>query len=256
MTFVQAIIIALVEGITEFLPISSTGHMILVGKVLGINQSEFVKSFEIYIQLGAIAAITLMYSRSIIKNIQIWKPLTIAFLPTALVGVIFYQLIKVYLLGNAYVTVISLFVGGILLLIFDRIHTPRTEGPEPHAMKTKQALIIGIAQSLSVIPGVSRSAATIIGGQVAGLTRVAAVDFSFLLAIPTMIAATTYDLVKSRYSFTGEELIILGVGTLVAFVSAWITVSLFRTYVRKYSFVHFGMYRIVLAVLYWGIILA
>ncbi len=255
MNFLQIFAIALVEGITEFLPISSTGHMILVSNLLGIPQTDFIKSFEIFIQLGAIGAITLMYSKSIFTKTQLWKPIGIAFLPAALVGLFFYKFIKTYLLGNAHITVLTLFIGGILLILFEYLQSHQKNNHHQTTVNAKQAVIIGIAQSFSVIPGVSRSAATIIGGQISGLTRIAAVDFSFLLAIPTMLAATVYDLVKSKHAYTGEELFALGTGFIVAFISAWITVSLFRKFVQKYSLIHFGIYRILLALLFWIIIL-
>lgn len=257
MTPLQAIILSIVEGISEFLPISSTGHLILVGKLLGIPDTEFTKSFEIFIQLGAILAVVFLYAKTLLLNKKILTRIFLAFLPTATIGYILYKAIKQYLLGNQWIVVIMLFLGGIVLIIIERT---RKENEQAIAslenISYKQSILIGLAQSISVVPGVSRAAATIIGGQFAGLSRKAAVEFSFLLAIPTMIAATGLDLLKSNaITFNSDAWTLLSIGFIGAFFTALIVIKLFIRYIQKNTFVSFGVYRIAAAITYAAIIL-
>jgi len=247
MTIFQIILLSIVEGVTEFLPISSTAHLILAEKLLKIENTEFLKSFDIIIQLGAILAICLLYYRKFtLTSIKLWKNVLIAFIPTGIIGVSLYPLIKSYLLGNSSIAATSLVIGGILLIIFDKYqHKLKSQNPT-----TKNYLQIGLFQALSVIPGVSRSASSIIGGMFAGLDRVQAVEFSFFLAIPTMLAATTLDLIKSNNTFTNYEYLILGIGMIVSFLSATISVKAFVNYVSKHQFTIFAIYRIAIGILF------
>lgn len=252
MDLIQVIILAIVEGVTEFLPISSTGHMILVSELLKITETDFVKSFEIIIQFGAILAVVFLYAKVLLTNSEAWKKILTAFVPTAVIGFVLYKIIKHYLLGNSTVTLLSLFIGGIILIIWEKFYKEK----EHHLgsiekLSYKNAFIIGLFQSISVIPGVSRSAATIIGSMTVGLKRTTAVEFSFLLAVPTMAAATGLDLVKSNFSFSPGEWGMLAVGFVVAFITALFSVKYFLQYIKHHTFVAFGIYRIILAVLFW-----
>ncbi len=254
MNILQAVVLSIVEGITEFLPISSTGHLILASKLLVITQSEFVKSFEIAIQLGAIAAVAWMYKTEIITNRKIWPKIILAFIPTAIIGLIFFKIIKTYLIGNVGVTLAALAAGGVFLIFLEKIplFNPKTKKKTIVDLSNKQSIIIGVAQSISVIPGVSRAAATIIGGLGMGLTREEAVKFSFLLAIPTMAAATGLDIIKTGWNFDMNQFLILGVGLVGSFTTAFLTVKWLVGFVRKHNFVGFGVYRLALAgVLAW-----
>lgn len=256
MTFTQSILIAIIEGLTEFLPISSTGHMILASAAMGIHEDEFVKTFEVFIQLGAILAIALMYIKRFFKSIDIYLKLFAAFLPTGIIGLLAYDYIKAYLF-NPVVVSVSLILGGIFLIFIDKkVINSETMLSEVEEMSYKNAFLIGLCQCISMIPGTSRAAATIIGGVFNGLDKKQATEFSFLLAVPTMMAAGGYDLLKSDLVFSSEQIALLGVGSLVAFVSAWIAVKLFIKYVSTHGFTAFGYYRIALGILFlifmWG----
>lgn len=253
MNILQAVILSIVEGVTEFLPISSTGHLILVSKLLSISQSEFVKSFEIAIQLGAIAAVAWMYRNEIITNKKMWPKIIMAFIPTAIIGLVFFKIIKTDLIGNVGVTLAALAVGGAFLIFLEKIplFNSKTKKKNIEDLSNKQSVIIGVAQSLSVIPGVSRAAATIVGGLGVGLTREEAVKFSFLLAVPTMAAATGLDVLKTGWHFDINQFVILGVGFVGAFTTAFLTVKWLVEHVRKHDFFGFGVYRLVLAGVFW-----
>lgn len=256
MTLTQSILIAIIEGLTEFLPISSTGHMILASAAMGIHEDEFVKTFEVFIQLGAILAIALMYIKRFFKSITIYLKLFAAFLPTGIIGLLAYDYIKAYLF-NPIVVSVSLILGGIFLILIDKkVINSKTVLTEVEELSYKNAFLIGLCQCISMIPGTSRAAATIIGGVFNGLDKKQATEFSFLLAVPTMMAAGGYDLLKSELVFTSEQITMLGVGSLVAFVAAWIAVKLFLKYVSNHGFTAFGYYRIVLGILFlifmWG----
>src|SRR3989338_10855514 len=203
MTVLQAIIMGIVEGVTEFLPISSTGHLILTSKLLGIVDSDFLKSFEIAIQLGAILAVVVLYFKRLILNPPTWKKVFAAFLPTAIIGFLFYKILKSYLLSNALLVVWSLALGGVALILFEwwyaRRKTQEVDGRpflEVNDISFKKSFWIGVWQVLAIIPGVSRSGATIIGGLLMGINREKIVEFSFLLAVPNMAAAYRFDLFK------------------------------------------------------------
>lgn len=257
MDYLQAIILSVVEGLTEFLPISSTGHLILTAKFLNISQTDFVKSFEIIIQLGSIFAIVFLYWKTISKNKEIWKRIITAFIPTAIIGFFLYKIIKTLFLGNSIITLLALFIGGLLLILLEKIYKEK----DHHADKVekisfKNAFLIGISQSISVIPGVSRSAATIIPALFLGTKRKTAVEFSFLLAIPTMLAATVLDVVKSNFSFTLYEYLILLVGFIGSFIVAILAVKFLLNFIKNHTFILFGIYRIVLAIIFWLFIIS
>jgi undecaprenyl-diphosphatase len=251
MDLIQALILSIVEGITEFLPISSTGHLILTNQLLGITETEFVKSFEIYIQLGAILAVVVLYAQKYIQNVKVWKNVIAAFLPTALIGFVLYKFVKTYLLGNELVVVLSLLIGGILLIWLEKIHQEKDQDiSKIEDLTLKQSFLIGLAQSVSIIPGVSRSAATILGALFLGAKRGTAVEFSFLLAVPTMLAASGYDLFKSNMIFSSQEWLLIAVGFSGSFFTALIVVRWFIKFVQTNTFIPFGIYRIVLGLLF------
>lgn len=247
MNIFQVILVSIVEGITEFLPISSTGHQILVEHFLHIPSTEFVKSFDIIIQFGAIMAVIWLYWSKIISSKKMWLKTLIAFLPTGFLGFTLYKLIKDFLLGNVLVTVISLFLGGIVLLMIDKVFRNKSATTKTNDLSNRQLIGIGLYQSISMIPGVSRSAATIVGGMLTGLSKKEAVEFSFLLAIPTMAAASGYDLLKSGFMFSGQEIFYLSLGFVISFISAMIAVKSFTSYISHHDFRYFAFYRIILA---------
>lgn len=256
MTLLDSIILGALEGFTEFLPVSSTGHLILASELLGLPSSEFLKSFQIAVQLGAIAAVVALYWRSFL-NFTLLTRLAVAFIPTGLVGFLVYPFVKDYLLGNSMVVVVSLFVGGVLLIIFELLHKEREDGPEtPIDISYPKALLVGLFQSVAIIPGVSRSAATILGGLLVGLRRTVIVEFSFLLAVPTMLAATGYDLLKSAHQFSSEDMGMMATGFVVAFLIALVSMRFLLAIVRRHTFIPFGIYRIVIAALFFFIVLA
>lgn len=251
MNLIQAILLSVVEGITEFLPISSTGHLILTLDVLHIPSTSFVTSFEVIIQLGAIVSVLSLYWKMLLKNKHLLLLLFVGFIPSAIVGLLFYDFIKSYLLGNSLVTTVSLFLGGIALILLELRGIPKKSSLDITRLTYKKAFFIGAFQAVSVVPGVSRAAATIVGGLFAGLNRKDAVVFSFLLAVPTMLAASTLDLVKSEFQFSQQEFFLLGVGLLGAFITAVITIRFLLKFLEKHTFIPFGIYRIVLAVVFW-----
>jgi undecaprenyl-diphosphatase len=250
MTYFDTIIIGIIEGVTEFLPISSTGHMILASAILKLQNPEFIKTFEISIQIGAILAIVFLYARRFISNIMLYKKLAAAFIPTMIIGFLFYKIIKNYLF-NPVVVSVALVIGGIILILLDKwLVSTAKQHSELEEIPYRNAFFIGLWQSISVIPGVSRAAATIIGGVFNGYNKKQATEFSFLLAVPTMCAATGYDLLKTPAQLAGPEWILLGLGGAIAFISAWIAVKLFVWFVEAYGFAFFGYYRIVLGIVF------
>lgn len=256
MNLFHTVIFSIIEGITEFLPISSTGHLILASRLLNIVQTEYVKSFEIIIQMGAICAVIVLYGKSLLqgKNKKILINLLLAFTPTAVLGFTLYKYIKEYLIGDSIITVISLFFGGIFLIGFEK-KFKEDKYKTIEKLTPFQSILIGLGQSVSMIPGVSRAAATIIGGMLCGLSRKESVEFSFYLAIPTMFAATGLDLVKTRLSLTLSEYIMLIVGFIGSFLTALIAIKLLLNFIQKHTFIPFGVYRVVIAVLFWFFVL-
>ncbi len=253
MTYLHALILAIVEGLTEFLPVSSTAHLVLAGKLLQLQETEFLKSFDIAVQLGAILAVASLWFRRLLTDRELVKRVLVAFLPTGVLGLVLYKLVKTFLLGNTNVILVSLLVGGILLIVFEFFHREDDkEEVEAQEITYKQAFGIGLFQAVAMIPGVSRSAATILGGMLLGLKRKTAVEFSFLIAIPTMGAAVTLDLVKSAGSFSQGQLGIMFFGCVISFVIALLSVKALTAFVRRHTFLVFGVYRIALAIgLFW-----
>ena len=250
MDILQAIILSIVEGITEFLPVSSTGHMILASYIMKIHDLAFVKTFEIAIQIGAILAIVMLYYKRFIQGLTIYIKLFIAFIPTAVVGFLAYKTIKTYLFNPLGVS-LALIIGGVILIVIDKwVVTRESRYAEIEEISYKNAFLIGLAQCVSMIPGVSRAAATIIGGVANGLNKKQATEFSFLLAVPTMCAATGYDLLKTDATFSSKELMLLAIGLVGAFISAWLAVKLFIRFVENHGFKAFGYYRIFIGIVF------
>jgi undecaprenyl-diphosphatase len=250
MSYLQAIIIAIIEGITEFLPVSSTGHMILAQSLMNVEDPEFAKTFEIVIQLGAIMAVLLIYIKRFFVGINIYLKLFVAFLPTGIIGLLAYKMIKHYLF-NPFTVSISLIIGGVILILLDKwSEEKKSEYKEVEDISFTGAIKIGLIQCLSMIPGVSRAAATIFGGVFSGFDRKQAAEFSFLLAIPTMFAASGYDLLKEKENIHQDDITILLLGAFVAFLVAIVAVKGFIAFLNKYGFKHFGYYRIILGVLF------
>jgi undecaprenyl-diphosphatase len=250
LTIIQAIIIAIVEGLTEFLPVSSTGHMILASSLLGIDNDAFLKTFEISIQIGAIMAIVIMYIKRFFKSFEIYKKLLVAFIPTAIVGFLAYSFIKEYLFNSIIVSA-TLILGGIFLIYIDKkvVHQV-SKYPDLEDVSLKNSFYIGLIQCISMIPGVSRAGATIVGGIFNGFNKKQAMEFSFLLAVPTMVAATGYDLLKTPVQFDQHQVVLILVGLVTAFIVAWIAVKAFIVFVEKNGFAFFGWYRIIIGILY------
>lgn len=258
MTILEAIILGVVEGITEYLPVSSTGHMILTSYFMGIQEDAFTKLFEVCIQLGAILSVVVLYWKRFFdfSRWQFYLKLLIAVIPALVLGFLFNDAIE-GLLESPLTVSITLILGGIVLLFIDKAFRNPTITQEPE-IKPKNALMIGLWQCISMIPGVSRSASTIIGGMQQGLTRSLAAEFSFFLAVPTMAAATGYSLVLKDWEVNGAEmkgyemltqnsdnLMMFGIGALVSFVVAMIAIKSFITFLQKHGFRVFGIYRII-----------
>jgi len=252
MTEVQSIIIGIVEGITEFIPISSTGHMIIAEKLLKINDDAFNTVFTVAIQLGAILSVVVLYWKKFFdfSRWQFYVKLAVAVVPALILGLIFSKKIDA-LLESSLTVAISMLAGGIVLLFIDNffkkpvIHNERE-------VSYKTGFIIGIWQCIAMIPGVSRSAASIIGGMQQKLTRSAAAEFSFFLAVPTMLAATVYKLYKyfKEYGgFSSEQIKILAIGNIVAFVVALLAIKFFITMLKKYGFRIWGVYRVLVGII-------
>ncbi len=248
MTFIDAIVLAIVEGLTEFLPISSTGHMIIAAKLMGNATDDFVKLFIVAIQFGAILSVVLVYFKRFLQSFKFYLLLGAAFIPTGIIGLLAKKHIDA-LLENVMVVAWSLLIGGVVLLFADRFFAENENQSEEKQLSYKSAILIGTIQSLAMIPGVSRSAATIIGGLSQKLTRKAAAEFSFFLAVPTMFAATLkslYDQKELLLKSNGNEWMLLLVGNVVAFVVAYLAIKSFISFLQKKGFRIFGWYRIVL----------
>lgn len=264
MTIFHGLILGIIEGLTEFLPISSTAHMILASAWLKIPVTEFLKTFEISIQLGAILAVVILYWKKIWSSWDLIFKIGTAFVTTSIIGLIFYKIVKTYLMEDMKLIASALFIGGILIIVWEKYYSKKQkmiqtdpknipENPDnADPISYRQATIIGACQALAMIPGVSRSAATILGGLSLGLKRKTIVEFSFLLAIPTMAAATGLDLLKSRaglMTLSNQEIIIWLTGFIVAFLTAIIGVKFFIRFIQKNDFIAFGWYRIALGLI-------
>lgn len=251
MTAFHSLILGIIEGFTEFLPISSTAHLILAAHVLGLDQGSFVKTFEIAIQSGAIFAVIAVYWRKFL-DIEISKKVLAAFVPTAVIGILFYKVAKEYLLGNVTVVLWALALGGLFLIVFEKYWRLDESGriSDIRLMSYKQAILIGLAQAVAIIPGVSRSAATILGGIYVGMNRQSVVEFSFLLAVPTILAATLLDLVKNFGMFSAGDAGSLAIGFVASFVTAIFGIRFLLAIVRDKTFIGFGFYRILLVAVF------
>lgn len=251
MTILQSLILGIIEGLTEFLPISSTAHLIITSELLRIPNSEFLKTFTISIQLGAILSVVVLYWKRVWSNLNIIWKIAAAFIPTSVIGLLLYKIVKNYLMESLLLIAISLIVGGIIIFVFEKWYARKNNSAEVadldlNKISYKQAVILGLAQTLAMIPGVSRSGATIIGGLAQGINRKTIVEFSFLLAIPTMLAATVLDLYKNPSVFAAGEIGIWLVGFITSFITALIGVKFLIKYVQKNDFKAFAWYRIAL----------
>ncbi len=254
MTVLESIILGIVEGITEFLPVSSTGHLILTSKLLGIQQTDVHKAFEVSIQLGSILAVVFLYKERIFHSIELWKRLIVAFIPTGTLGFLLYKIIKS--LFSPYVVSIMLILGGIIFILVELFYKEKEHHIEDvNQVSYKKAFLIGLFQSLAMIPGTSRSGATIIGGLLLGLKRKTAAEFSFLLAVPTMLVATTYDVLKHVDTFQTNDIITLITGFITAFIFAVITIKLFLRFISTHNFIPFGIYRIIVGLVFLFLVL-
>ena len=246
MSYFQAFLIAIIEGLTEFLPVSSTGHMMITTAVLGMEVTPFVKLFTIAIQLGAILSVVVLYFKSFFKSVNFYLKLVVAFIPSAIAGLLLGDWIDAQL-ENVFGVAIALFVGGIVLLFVDKWFKNPTIKSNDDVSYLK-AFKIGVFQCIALFPGVSRSGATIIGGMSQKLTRQAAAEFSFFLAVPTMFAATAkklLDFYKDGVVVNSQEIKLLLFGNLVAFIVAVLAIKFFIGVLNKYGFKYFGVYRII-----------
>jgi len=252
MDMIQAMILGIIEGATEFLPISSTGHMIVASQWMGLAQNEENKAFEVIIQLAAILAVVANYREKFsLAYIELWKKVVLAFIPIGAVGFLLHKQIKTMFTVD---TVAMMFiVGGLIFLLVEYLQRDKVYPVQRvEDMSYRQAMWIGIAQIFALIPGTSRAGASIIGAMLVGLSRKASAEFSFLLALPVMLAASGFDLLKHYHDFVGADLTALAVGFVVAFVSAWLVMRLFIRFLEHFTFVAFGIYRILFgALLLW-----
>lgn len=250
MTWLHTILLGIVEGLTEFIPVSSTGHMILVSHFLGIAESEFTKAFEVIIQFGAILTVVVLFWRRFLPNVPFYRKLIVGFLPTGILGFFLKERVDIWMESPTLVAT-SLILGGFVLIWIDRFR-PGTTGSTIEELTDAKCIKLGLWQSLAMVPGVSRSGSTIVGALLMGMKKSEAAEYSFFLAVPTMAAATAYKLLKmilSKTTFSGQEWSQLGVGFVIAFIVAGIAVKLFLDYVRKHGFAPFGYYRIVVGII-------
>ena len=249
MDIFSSIILGVIEGFTEFLPISSTGHLIVASEFLGIEQTSVTKAYEVIIQFAAILAVFFNYRDKFTpKHINLWVKVFLAFVPIGAVGFVFSHQIKELFSIN--IVAIMFIVGGVVFLVVEKWFIPdeSQQITDVEDVTIKQSLVIGFAQIFALIPGTSRAGSTIIGALLVGLSRKASAEFSFLLAFPVMSAVTAYDLLKHYKEFDGANLLNLGVGFVVSFIVAFITIKLFLKFLEKFTFVAFGIYRIIFGV--------
>lgn len=254
MNLIHAIILAIIEGLTEFLPVSSTGHMIIASSAMGIANNDFVKLFTVAIQLGAILSVVVLYFKRFFRSIEFYFKLLVAFIPAVVFGLLFSKKID-QLLESALTVGITLFIGGIILLFVDKwFNKPTVDNEDEVSYLT--ALKIGLFQCIAMIPGTSRSASTIVGGMTQKLSRKAAAEFSFFLAVPTMFAATAkklLDFYKEGHAISGDEIRLLVIGNVIAFVVALLAIRSFITFLQRKGFVLFGWYRIIVGAIIIGL---
>ena len=249
MTIFDSTVLGIIEGFTEFLPISSTGHLIVASKFLGINESSVNKAFEVIIQFSAILAVFFNYKDKFqLSKISLWIKVFSAFIPIGAVGFVFSHQIKELFSIN--IVAIMFIVGGIIFILVEKfaLHVEHETIDDVEKVSLKQAMIIGFAQVFALIPGTSRAGSTIIGALLVGLSRKASAEFSFLLAFPVMSAVTAYDLLKHYHEFTGANLVNLSIGFVVSFFVAFLTIKLFLNFLDRFTFVPFGIYRILFGI--------
>jgi|TARA_R110002050_G_scaffold90128_2_gene189805 undecaprenyl-diphosphatase len=249
MQIIDSVILGIIEGFTEFLPISSTGHLIVASEFLGLKQDSMNKAYEVIIQFAAILAVILNYpDKFSIKKIELWKKLILAFIPIGAIGFLFSHQIKA--MFSIEIVATMFIIGGIVFLIVEKFYDEKKSHiTDVEQVTYKQALYIGIAQIFALIPGTSRAGSTIIGAMLVGLNRKASAEFSFLLAFPVMCATTGYDILKHYKDFTDANLMILAIGFVVAFIVAFLTIKLFLKFLQNFTFVAFGIYRIIFGVI-------
>jgi undecaprenyl-diphosphatase len=250
MDYLQAIVLAIIEGITEFLPVSSTGHMIIASSFFGISHDEFTKLFTIVIQLGTILSVVVLYFKRFFQSFDFYFKLLVAFIPAVVFGLLFSKKIDA-LLENPVTVAVSLLVGGIVLLKVDDWFSKETEVATNQDISYATAFKIGLFQCLAMVPGVSRSGASIVGGMTQKLSRTTAAEFSFFLAVPTMLGATAkkcYDYYKDGFVLTHDQINFLIIGNVVGFIVALIAIKSFIGFLSKNGFKLFGYYRIVVGI--------
>ena len=251
MNIFHTIFLGIVEGITEFLPISSTAHLDITRTLLGLDATDFMKSFEIIIQLGAILAVVVLYWKKVFKSWLYVRNIIIAFIPTGIIGFILYKIVKHFLLGNNKIEILTLLIGGLIILYFEwkqKKNPPLTSIQTVESLSVRQLLTLGVVQAIAVIPGVSRSGAVIVGGRIMKIPANVITEFSFVLAVPTMLAATLYDIYKSGVNITSGEWGSIALGFLVSFVVALLVVKWLINYVKNHSFSIFGWYRVIIGI--------
>ncbi len=250
MNFFEAIILGIVEGLTEFLPISSTGHLILTAHILDLPTTEFLSTFEVVIQLGAILAVVVLYFQKLLRDWEMNKRLIVGLIPALVVGGVFYPFIK-SLFASSMTVVVSLIIGGIAIIGVEYFQKKQTKTiTELGQISYRTAFLVGLFQALAVIPGVSRAGATIMGGLLLGMERTVIVEFSFLLAVPTMLAASSKDLYESFGLLSSGDFGILSVGFVTAFIVAMMTIKFLIRFVQTHTFIPFGVYRIVAGIIF------
>ncbi len=249
MDIIQAVILGIIEGITEFLPISSTGHLIVVSHWLSINQTSANKAFEVIIQFAAILAVVIAYKDKFsVAHSELWKKIIVAFIPIGCVGLLFHHQIMEFFTVS--IVGIMFIVGGVVFLILEYFYQENSAHVvDVENVSYRQALWIGIAQIFALIPGTSRAGSSIVGAMLVGLNRKASAEFSFLLAVPVLTAAAGFDMVKHYKDFTDSNLLVLLVGFVISFVVAYLTIKLFLSFLQKFTFVSFGIYRIIFGIL-------
>lgn len=254
MDLFQIVILSVVEGITEFLPVSSTGHLILTTKILSLPQSELLKTFMITIQSGAMLAVVNIYWRKFKDNPNLILKAIIGLFPTLVIGALIYPFFKSTLLESPMIVAGSLVAGGIAIILIERLlkrSKAKEEKSEIDSLTYRQAFLTGLTQTLAIIPGVSRSAASIFGGMTFGLGRKTATEFSFILALPTIFAATSYDLIQTGPSFSNNELMLLLLGIFISYIVALFVIKWLLNFVSNYSFELFGWYRIAFGLVFF-----
>lgn len=246
MTYLQVIILAIIEGITEFLPISSTGHMVIAAHYMSIENQTLLKAFEVIIQFGAILSVILLYRKKFIStDIEFFKKLIFAFIPTGILGFLLKNKVDAWL-DSVQIVAWSLIVGGIILIACDFLFKKHETYKPLDQLSLKDSISLGLFQSLALIPGVSRSGATIVGGMLLKMNKKDAAEFSFFLAVPTMAAATLYKSIKIIPTINSNDALLIAIGSLIAFIVAYAAIKSFIHIVSKYGFMYFGVYRILL----------